>query len=327
MIWKAQHLNVLSFFFAPNDGTLDHHSQRMQEQSEQHIKLFVQYIRIERRMSEKTVQAYELDIVRFAEFVEGEFEIPLLHAERGHVKRYIVWRGKRHHVPRSINRSLSALRTFYKWALREKLIPVSPLDGVRSLKTPKKLVMSIPENDLQHLTNDDAFSEDFTGIRDQLMLILLYGLGIRKAELINLKTSDFDWSRNEVRVVGKRSKERRIPIPHAVKPYFDKYLIPRSIVAQKNDQTLFLTEKGKKLYPQLVYKKVLQYLNATTKVVNKNPHALRHSYATHLLNSGVDINTVKELLGHESLSSTQVYTTSTFEELVKVYNRTHPKGS
>ena len=295
--------------------------------SSEHIEAFESYLRSERRSSEKTVLAYGMELKRFTQFLYAEFEIQILESERGHVKRYIVWRGKQGHTPRSINRSLSALRSFFKWSIRENLLSASPVDGIKSLKTPKKVVMSIPEKDLRSLTDDSLFSSDFSGTRDQFMLILLYALGIRKAELIHLQMSDFDWSRGEVRVLGKRNKERRVPIPQSVKEYFNKYLKIMNSQGFEATPYLFLTDKGKKLYPQLVYKRVLHYLNATTTVVDKNPHALRHSYATHLLNSGVDINTVKELLGHESLSSTQVYTTSTFEELVKVYNLTHPKGS
>jgi len=223
---------------------------------------------------------------------------------------------------------LSTMRSFYKWALREKLVKESPVEHVRSMKMPKKVVMSVPKEDLFKLFDDANFFEaDFEGIRDRLMLLLLYGLGLRKAELIGLLPNDFDWSRQTVRVIGKRNKEREIPIPNAIKPYFEEYIKERDLLGVKTDAELLLTSKGKKLYPQLVYNRVLLYLNRTTTVVDKNPHALRHSYATHLLNAGVDINTVKELLGHESLSSTQVYTTSTFEELVKVYNQAHPKGS
>ena len=299
----------------------------MIESSDTYIPHFISHLRTERRSSEKTIVAYEMELTRFAEFAAAEFESTLTQVQRGHIKRYIVWRGKQGHLPRSINRALSAIRTFYKWCLREELLRLSPADGIKSLKTPKKVVMSIPEKDLQSLVDDAMFTSDFSGIRDQFMLIVLYGLGIRKAELIDLRVFDFDWTRSEVRVIGKRSKERRIPIPETLKDYFNKYLKSRKDMGFDSSSHLFVTDKGKKLYPQFVYKQVIFYLNTTTTVVDKNPHALRHSYATHLLNSGVDINTVKELLGHESLSSTQVYTTSTFEELVKVYNLTHPKGS
>ena len=292
-----------------------------------HIDEFIRHLRTERRASEKTVLAYEMELERLQSFLAAEFETTLQEALRDHIKRYIVWRGKQGHTPRSINRSLSALRTYFKWCIRENLRTSSPLDGIRSLKMPKKVVMSIPEQDLSTLVREEMFTPDFSGKRDQFILLLLYALGIRKAELIELRPSDFDWSRNEVRVVGKRNKERRIPIPHMIKPHFNTFINLRKDAGFDAAPTLFVTDKGKKLYPQLVYNKVVHYLNGTTTVVDKNPHALRHSYATHLLNAGVDINTVKELLGHESLSSTQVYTTSTFEELVKVYNQTHPKGS
>lgn len=186
--------------------------------------------------------------------------------------------------------------------------------------------MSIPESDLVDLAITENFENTFEGNRDQLMLLLLYGLGLRRAELISLKPQDFDWHRNVAIITGKRQKTRQVPVPKVIQPYFEKYLEFRSSL-EPTAPELFTTSKGKKLYPSLVYKTVVHYLKGTTSVVDKYPHALRHSYATHLLNSGVDINTVKELMGHESLSSTQVYTTSTFEELVQAYNRAHPKGS
>ncbi len=293
-----------------------------------HLKSFLKYLAAEKRYSPHTVLAYSKELERWEQYLVNEAESNLLAANRSHVKRFMVWRSKQGITPRSINRMLSTMRSFYKWALREKLVKESPVEHVRSMKMPKKVVMSVPKEDLFKLFDDANFFEaDFEGIRDRLMLLLLYGLGLRKAELIGLLPNDFDWSRQTVRVIGKRNKERQIPIPNAIKSYYEEYIKERDLLGVKTDAELLLTSKGKKLYPQLVYNRVLLYLNRTTTVVDKNPHALRHSYATHLLNAGVDINTVKELLGHESLSSTQVYTTSTFEELVKVYNQAHPKGS
>jgi len=265
---------------------------------------------------------------RWSAYLASEAEISLFQATLQHAKRFVIWRSKQGITPRSVNRMLSTLRSFYKWGIREGHITQSPVEHVRSLKTPKKVVMSVPRDDLNALFSDAGrFENDFVGSRDQLMLLLLYGLGLRKSELISLQPADFDWSRQTVRVLGKRNKERQIPIPKSISSYFETYMKRRAQLAPAKDPELLLTPKGKKLYPQLVYNRVLFYLKSTTTVVDKNPHALRHSYATHLLNAGVDINTVKELLGHESLSSTQVYTTSTFEELVKVYNQAHPKGS
>ncbi|MEY2963700.1 MAG: hypothetical protein RL754_961 [Bacteroidota bacterium] len=290
---------------------------------------FLQYLLVERRYSEKTILAYGLDLDRWMEYLQLEAELDWRQATKAHVKRFIIVRSKQGSTARSINRNLSALRSFYKWAQREYLIEQNPTIGVRSMKMAKKVMMSVPEEDLLQLIKDgdDQFDAEFEGRRDRLMLVLLYGLGLRRAELVQLRESDFDWNRKIVRILGKRNKEREIPIPVILEEYVSEYLIARAELPEIHSPELLLTQKGKKLYPELVNIRVLSYLNTTTTVVNKNPHALRHSYATHLLNAGVDINTVKELLGHESLSSTQVYTTSTFEELVKVYNQTHPKGS
>ena len=298
------------------------------ESSLVHIDQFLLYLTAERGYSPKTSVAYKKELERWSLYLNEEAGSTLLTAQKAHVKRFIVWRNKQGISPRSINRTLSCIRTFYKWAIREALITENPGQGVRSMKTAKKIVMSVPAADLKSLVNDpDLFTADFEGSRDQLLLLLLYGLGLRRAEVISLTPSHFDWSRKLVRVTGKRNKERQIPMPALLEEYYTRYIELREQLPARLAPALLLTAKGKKLYDNLVYNRVLYYLKRTTTVVDKSPHALRHSYATHLLNAGVDINTVKELLGHESLSSTQVYTTSSFEELVKVYNQTHPKGS
>lgn len=292
------------------------------------IDQFLTYLIAERGYSPKTSVAYKKELERWSLYLVEEAGASLMTGQKAHIKRFIVWRNKQGIAPRSINRTLSCIRSFYKWAIREALISENPGQGVRSMKTAKKIVMSVPAADLRALVNDpDLFTADFEGKRDQLLLLLLYGLGLRRAEVISLTPAHFDWSRKLVRVIGKRNKERQIPMPSLLEEYYLRYIEIRDQLPTCHDPALLLTAKGKKLYDNLVYNRVLYYLNRTTTVVDKNPHALRHSYATHLLNAGVDINTVKELLGHESLSSTQVYTTSSFEELIKVYNQTHPKGS
>ena len=298
------------------------------ESSAVYIDQFLAYLIGERGYSPKTSVAYKKELERWSLYLQEEADVSLKAAQKAHVKRYIVWRNKQGIAPRSINRSLSCIRTFYKWAIREGFVRENPGQGVRSMKTAKKVVMSVPKDDLKALVNDPKlFTTDFEGRRDQLLLLLLYGLGLRRAEVISLTPAHFDWSRKLVRVIGKRNKERQIPMPALLEAYYLRYVEIRDELPVRQDANLLLTAKGKKLYDNLVYNRVLFYLKRTTAVVDKNPHALRHSYATHLLNAGVDINTVKELLGHESLSSTQVYTTSSFEELIKVYNQTHPKGS
>ena len=287
---------------------------------------FLDYLSVERRYSEKTLMAYTKELERWGAFLLSEFETTIENASREHVKRFIVWRAKDGISNRSINRSLSVLRSFYKWCQKTGRPHNEPLVGIRSLKEQKKIVMSIPQSDLLKLTKDELFEKDFEGIRDQFMLLLLYGLGLRRGELINLRIQDFDWDRYVVRVRGKRNNTRQIPIPIGLKAYYLRYIKARFNIDTRVDEIL-ITKNGRKLYPSIVYKRVVFYLKETTSVVDKYPHAIRHSYATHLLNAGADINIVKELLGHESLSSTQVYTTSTFDELVKAYNLAHPKGS
>ena len=287
---------------------------------------FEEYLRSEKRASEKTLVAYSTELSRWESFLSAEFEVTPEDALRAHVKRFIIWRSKQGISNRSINRTLSSLRSYYKWCERTGRHHKHAVSGIRSLKEEKRLVMSIPQDDLLQITVEENFDATFEGIRDQYLLLLLYGLGLRKSELIDLQCTDLDMERSVVRVTGKRNKTRQVPIPDALMPYHKAYMKARNEVEAKSDH-LLLTLRGRKLYPSLVYNTVVHYLKGATSVVDKHPHTLRHSYATHLLNAGVDINTVKELMGHESLSSTQVYTTSTFEELVKAYNQAHPKGS
>lgn len=305
----------------------------MEDHSSELIATFNEYLLSERRYSDKTATAYCFELNRLQKFLFAEFECGLLGAQKSFIKRFVIWLSKNGQEPRSINRSLSAFRTFYKWCIREGHIITSPISGVRSLKMSKRLVGSVPLEDIRSLFENefyiksDSKHSSFEKKRDALMLLLLYSLGLRRAELIELRVTDFDWSRRTVRIFGKRGKQRQVPLPAALEIHFKEYLHLRKQLPDQEADYLMLTTKGKKLYAGLVYKRILHYLNSTTKVVDKSPHVLRHSFATHLLNSGVEINSVKELLGHESLSSTQVYTDSSFEELVRVYNHSHPKGT
>ena len=195
-----------------------------------HIAQFLTYLQTEKRFSDHTLLAYEKELERWSDYLASEAEISLFQATLQHAKRFVIWRSKQGITPRSVNRMLSTLRSFYKWGIREGLISQSPVEHVRSLKTPKKVVMSVPREDLNALFSDAGrFEDDFVGTRDQLMLLLLYGLGLRKSELISLQPADFDWSRQTVRVIGKRNKERQIPIPKSISSYFDLYMKRRAI--------------------------------------------------------------------------------------------------
>ena len=292
-----------------------------------YIDDFLKHLQSHRRYSVHTVEAYAKDLRAFNAFLIDD-SLTVKSVQQQHIRGFVVHLSKKGTLEkRTINRYLSAVKSFYKWMVEQGIRADNPTAVVKSVKTPKKVIMSVPVNDLEKLFDTPGlFAEDFEGQRDRLMMELLYGLGIRRSELIGLKLAHFDRSRKYVRVLGKRKKERQIPVPDPLWNTLDKYLILRESVGPGSDH-LLLTLKGKPLYAGLVYKRVMLYLQSTTTVVDKSPHVLRHSYATHLLNNGVDINTLKELLGHSSIGSTQVYTQSSFEELVRVYNKTHPKGS
>ena len=227
----------------------------------------------------------------------------------------------------SINRKIASLRAYYKFLLKIKLIDSSPLLKHKSLKTPKKIQIPFSEKELDAVLNTIQYSDDFDGIRDKLIIDLFYSTGIRRSELINLKTQNIDLLSNTLKVLGKRNKERIVPILPIISKQIEKYLFQRAQLEVINDiDYFFLMTKGIKLSESFVYRLINHYFSSVSEKVKKSPHILRHTFATHLLNSGADLNSVKELLGHSSLASTQVYTHNSLAELKKVYGAAHPRN-
>ena len=228
---------------------------------------------------------------------------------------------------RSLNRKISSLRSFFKYLLKNKLILVNPVNGITSLKMPKKLPQFIIENDIEKIFTSTKFSEGFKGSTEKLILQILYFTGIRKAELIAMKDSDVDRMNSQIKVFGKGSKQRIIPVNNLLindlKFYTDKKK-EFNICNEKNH--LFVTEKGLALNPKQVYNIVKKYLAQITTIEKKSPHILRHTFATHLMNNGAELNAVKELLGHASLAATQIYTHNSIEKLKDIYKKAHPKA-
>lgn len=289
---------------------------------------FRDYLQKEKHYSPHTVLAYCDDLEAFEAFVLEEFdESALAEVNYSQIRSWIVSLVDAGISNTSVNRKISSLKAFYKFLLKSKQIEVSPLLKHKSLKTPKKIQIPFSEKELDGVLNLLVYPEGFEGVRDKLMIDLFYTTGIRRTELIHLKTSDIDLSGHTLKVLGKRNKERILPILPIISQQIVAYQKERAGLERiENPEFFFLTQKGVKLSDSLVYRLINNYFSHVSEKVKKSPHILRHTFATHLLNNGADLNSVKELLGHSSLASTQVYTHNSLAELKKVYGDAHPRN-
>ena len=288
---------------------------------------FVNYLKFEKRCSSHTVVAYKNDLDQFVQFcieVVGEFNVKKTDSKL--VRSWIVHLMEKKLSARSVNRKITTVKSFFKYLLKELIVEKNPATYLSLPKIRKKLPNFVEENNLHHLLDDGFFDIDFKGIRDKLIITLLYGTGIRLAELLLLKDSDFDTKMCLIKVLGKRKKERIIPYPTSINSLLDAYLNIRNIEIGFKTERLLVTESGKPVYEKLIYRVVKNNLAKVTLLEKKSPHVLRHTYATHLLNKGADLNAVKELLGHANLAATQIYTHTSFERLHDIYKQAHPRG-
>lgn len=292
------------------------------------IETFLQHLTFEKRLSQHTLTAYAKDLEQFKEFLEKTYQLQdLAKADFRMIRGWAVSmvEAELHH--RSVNRKLATLRSFYGYLLRCKAITINPMLRVSSLKTDKPLPQFVEEKSLQLLFDEITFPLDFEGTRDRLVLELLYGTGMRLAELITLHDGDVNAYDQTLRVFGKRSKERVVPIYKGLVEMIKQYQQFRNEqFPNPPDQSLILTNKGEPAYPVLIQRIVKKYLSAVTSLQKRSPHVLRHTFATHLLNNGADLNSIKDLLGHSSLAATQVYTHNSIEKLKKIYKQAHPKA-
>ena len=291
------------------------------------IERFIRYLQFEKRFSPNTVTAYKNDLDQFSQFLVS-FQTELLNVTHQHVRTWIVSLMDDGIEARTINRKISSLRSFYKFLQREDLIGNSPMIYVRAPKIPKRLPIVITEQKMDILLDaQDVFSNDFQGIRDRLIVELLYGTGMRLSELVNLSDHDINRYEQQIKVLGKRNKERIIPISKSVTKLIGDYQLQKS---NQNFDTkssaLIVTNQGNKVYAKFIYRTVNLVLSFISTHDKKSPHILRHSFATSLLNRGADLNAIKELLGHSSLAATQVYTHNSVEKLKSIYKQAHPKA-
>jgi integrase/recombinase XerC len=288
---------------------------------------FINYLKYEKRCSSHTVIAYKNDLDQFVQFCTemiGEFDVKKVDSKL--VRNWIVQLMEKELSARSVNRKVTTIKSFFKYLMKEQIVKSNPATYLTLPKIRKKLPNFVEENNLHHLLDDGFFSNDFNGIRDKLIITLLYGTGIRLSELLLLKDSDFDTKMSLIKVFGKRKKERVIPYPASITPLLELYINDRNTVVGFKTEKLLVLKSGKPVYEKLIYRVVNNNLAKVTLLEKKSPHVLRHTYATHLLNKGADLNAVKELLGHSNLAATQIYTHTTFERLHDIYKQAHPRG-
>jgi integrase/recombinase XerC len=290
------------------------------------INSFLHYIRFEKRFSPNTVLAYQHDLEQFFAYADQVYGITdPAEVQHGVIRSWMVQLMENEISPRSINRKLTSLKTYFKFLLRKQEIAHNPMLKVQAPKTSKRLPVFVDQQKMELLFNSVDFGEGFAALRDRLVLELFYATGMRLSELVGIKDNDVDVYSAQVKVLGKRNKERIIPFSTKLKALIKEYIVLRNTEFGQS-LTLLVTDTGKPLYPKFVYRMVTQRLGEVTTLEKRSPHVLRHTFATHMLNNGADINSVKEILGHANLSATQVYTHNTIEKLKEVYKLAHPRA-
>ena len=291
------------------------------------IDSFLAYITLEKKYSIHTITAYKNDLISFTDFLVTQYnQENLLEVHYPQIRSWIVTLVADKISNRTINRKVSSLKSFYKFLQKTKQIAANPLSKHKALKIEKRVQVPFSFKEIDAVVKEVAIDNDFTSVRNKLIIELLYSTGIRRAELIHLKERDVSLSDRTIKVLGKRNKERFIPLLYSVIQTLKDYLELKKEFTS-GEEELFITEKGNKLYETLVYRVINSYFSRVSSKKKKSPHILRHSFATHLLNGGADLNSVKELLGHSSLASTQVYTQNSLDVLKKVYKQAHPRSN
>lgn len=292
------------------------------------VNLFLQYLQYEKRYSPHTVSAYQRDVEQFAQYLSTAYELPAPdEANFPMIRSWIVSLVEQKMEATSINRKIATLRTFFKFLLKKKSISQDPMLKVVALKTSRSLPAFVEEQPLSLLLDQFEFTPGFSGLRDKLILELLYGTGIRLSELIHLKENDLSIYDQVIKVTGKGNKQRIIPVHQSLPPLLKSYLESKKAQLIGNPSAyLIVTDKGEQSYPMMIQRIVKKYLNMITTIEKRSPHVLHHTFATHLLNKGADLNAIKDLLGHSSLAATQIYTHNSLDKLKKVFEQAHPKA-
>lgn len=291
------------------------------------IETFLNYLKLELLRSECTVKGYRADLLEFNAFLSAEDEtVEWEDVDVDLVRRWIEWLMDKGYSPASVNRKLSSLRTFYKLLMREKVVRVSPLAGLRGPKRKRPLPYFVKEGDMNSLLDETDFGEGFEACRDKVVILMFYTTGIRLSELVGLDDTDVDFVSMQLKVLGKGNKQRVIPFGAELRDALLDYISSRDENCECADEAFIVNKKGHRICRSKVQALVRKHLSKVVRMKKRSPHVLRHSFATSLLNNQAELGVVKELLGHESLAATEVYTHMTFEELKQVYKHAHPRA-
>ncbi len=291
-----------------------------------HKDLFLEYIEIVKKYSKNTLMSYDCDITQFIDYCNKTNQSSAIELNHRIVRKWIVSLMLKKNSNKTINRKISSLKSYYKFLQKRGIIKTNPINKIVLPKIEKKIPLFIKEKEIENLFIYDIFEKTFEGVRDKLILEILYSTGIRLTELINITNKNIDIKNKTIKVTGKGNKERLIPYPEKLNKTLKEYISFRKQMLLNDNVNLLLTKKSKKVYAKLIHRIVNKYLNYITTIEKKSPHILRHTYATHMMNNGADLNAIKELLGHSNLSATQIYTHNTFEKLKKNYKQAHPRA-
>lgn len=300
----------------------------MQQSVVHNIQHFLDYLKFQKRYSQHTIISYSNDLNSFFNFLVQQFgDTPLADIKTVFIRSWLAELKEHGMESKSINRKISTLKSFFKYQLRQQTITVSPMTAIISPKISKRLPQFVDTKDITTLLTHVEFPDTWEGKTEELILRLFYNTGIRQAELVGLKENDISKSNSTIKVLGKGNKERIIPVSNQLMTRMQEYMSDKKKLHEVYDKNfLLVTASGKKLYPRYVYNAVNKYLAMVTTIDHKSPHVLRHTFATHLMNGGADLNAVKELLGHSSLAATQIYTHNTIEKLKDIHKKAHPKA-
>ena len=290
---------------------------------------FLDYIAYEKRYSQHTLLAYRSDLDQFGNYILQQYQLSDIdNADHQVIRSWIVSLIEQGDSARTVNRKITTLKSYYKFLIKEGILRENPMSRVISPKTSKRLPVFVEQSNMIQLFEEVDFGEGFSAVRDRVIMEMFYATGMRLSELINLRQSDLDPFRKAVKVTGKRNKQRIIPLTDKLVNLLQNYMAVKAETypGEGQDSYLFITDKGEQLYPQFVYRIVHHYLDKVTTIQKRSPHVIRHTFATHMLNNGADLNVIKEILGHANLAATQVYTHNTIEKLKSIYKQAHPRA-
>lgn len=291
---------------------------------------FIEYLQKEKRASQHTVTAYESDLKQFWSFMTEILGIKTpQEVTSGDIRSWMLTMMEDEHISgRSVRRKLSALKAYYRHALKMKEVTSNPVSSIQSPTCPKRLPVYVEQSDMEKLFSSEIFPDTFEGLRDRTIIELFYATGMRLSELLNIRKFDINFYEKTIIVLGKRNKERIIPFGNTLYELFTKYLsfYEKNFVPECENYYIFVGGNNKKLYAKAIYRIVRKYLDKVTTIDKRSPHVIRHTFATHMLNNGADLNAIKEILGHSSLAATQIYTHNSIEQLKSIYQQAHPRA-